>query len=247
MLYLIGTGLYYLTDLPFRALKELKKCKEVYLEHYTNLNDISTIKDIEKIINKKIKILDREDAESEFLLEKARTEKVALLVPGDPLSATTHISLIIDCKQKRIDYKIVHASSIFTAVAESGLSLYKFGAACSIPIYTESFKPDSFFDIIEKNLSVGLHTLVLLEVKGQNEFVGVKSAVELIKKIEREKKLGIIDWKSVIGISKLGSEKQSLFLVDSQKIKEAPPLCIIIPGELNKVEKENMDSLIPKN
>ena len=146
MLYIIGTGLYYLTDIPLRAIDKLKECEEVYLERYTNLNDISLLPDIEKMIGKEIVLVGREELESDFIPKRAKMKDVALLVPGDPLSATTHVSLIKECKTLSIKYEMIHASSIFTAVAETGLSLYKFGSTCSIPIYSQNFKPDSFFD-----------------------------------------------------------------------------------------------------
>ena len=60
MLYLIGTGLYYLNDLPLRALEKLKNCDDVFLERYTNLNDISFLEQLENQIGKKIDIIERE-------------------------------------------------------------------------------------------------------------------------------------------------------------------------------------------
>lgn len=40
--------------------------------------------------------------------------------------------------------------------------LYNFGETVSIPYWTESWQPDSFYDKILGNLSRGLHTLCLL-------------------------------------------------------------------------------------
>ncbi len=244
MLYLIGTGLYYLTDMPLRALDKLKKCKEVYLERYTNLNDISELKKLEKTINKKITLVGREEVESDFITSRAKTSDVALLVPGDPLSATTHVSLLCECKNMEIKFEVLHASSIFSAIAESGFSLYKFGATCSIPIYTTNFKPESFFSVIEENIKAGLHTLVLLEAKDEKNFVDLNSAIEILKSIETKRKIKIIDWNNVLCVSRLGSEYQSIFLAKANKENVPPPASIIIPGKLNQVELDNFRMLL---
>lgn len=244
MLYLIGTGLYYLTDISLRGLEELKKCDEIYLERYTNLNDISALEKIENTVGKKIVSLEREDVEGETVLKNAGRKNVALLVPGDPLSATTHIALITACKEKEIKYSVIHSSSIFTAVAETGLSLYKFGATCSVPIYTDNFTPDSFFDTIKANLEIGLHTLVLLEAKSENEFVDAGTAVSILKNIEKKRSLKIIDWDKVICLSRLGSPEQRISFTD-EKTTAMPPASLVISGILNTVEKENLKSLVP--
>ena len=94
----------------------------------------------------------------------AKKENVALLVYGSPLSATTHISLINSCKSKKIKYKILHAGSIFDAVAESGLQLYKFGKTTSLPKWQENFTPTSYLDIIKENQKIGAHTLLLIDI-----------------------------------------------------------------------------------
>lgn len=48
------------------------------------------------------------------------------------------------------------------AVSCCGLQLYNFGETVSIPYWTETWKPDSFFEKIVGNYSRNLHTLCLL-------------------------------------------------------------------------------------
>ncbi len=244
MLYLIGTGLYYLNDLPLRAIDELKRCDEILLERYTNLNDISFLENLEKEIGKKIEIIGREVMESDSILDKAMSEKIAVLVPGDPLAATTHFSLIQECKARNIQTKIIHASSIFSSIGETGLSLYKFGGTTSIPIYSEHFHPESFFEIIERNIKCNYHSLVLLEVRNNKEFVSPEKAIEILKGIENKKGVKIIDWKNVIAISKMGSVDQRIINVNGEDLKSLEPPCsLIIPGELNENEKDALKLL----
>ncbi len=244
MLYLIGTGLYYLNDLPLRAIDELKKCDEVLLERYTNLNDITFLENLEKEIGKKIEIVGRETMESNLIVDKAINEKIAVLVPGDPLAATTHFSLIQECKARNIKIQIIHSSSIFSAVGETGLSLYKFGGTTSIPIYSEHFHPESFFEIIEKNIKCNYHSLVLLEVKNNEEFVSPKKAVGILKDIENKRGLKIIDWENVIAISKMGSVNQRIVNINDNDVNGLEPPCsLVIPGELNENEKDALKFL----
>ena len=248
MLYLIGTGLYYLNDLPVRSLDELRKCDEIFLENYTNLSDTGFLKDLEKIIGRRISIVGRDSVESEEIVRKAAGGVVALLVPGDPLAATTHFSLVQECRKKEIGVKIIHASSIFSAIGETGLSLYKFGGTTSVPIYSENFHPESFFDVIEKNVSCDYHTLVLLEVRDKNDFVSPANAAKLIKEIERRRGKEIIAWKNVIVVSRLGSDRQRIVLAGEKDFEDlAPPCALIIPGRLNENEAEAMELLRTKN
>src|SRR3989338_6972057 len=104
MLYLIGLGLWDENDLPLRAVEAIKKCDSVYVEFYTNkwLGDINKL---EAIAGKKIPILKRIQVEDELLTDEAKQKNIALLVPGDPLVATTHIQLLIDAKQKHVETK----------------------------------------------------------------------------------------------------------------------------------------------
>ena len=244
MLHLIGTGLYYLNDLPLRAVEVLKGSDEIFLERYTNLNDISFIETLEGLVNKKIKIIGREIVESRFLSEKSAEKDVVLLIPGDPLAATTHFSLIDECKERDIKVEIIHSSSIFSAVGETGLSLYKFGGTTSIPIYSQNFHPESFFDVIEKNESCGYHTLVLLEVRNDEEFVSPQEAMTIIKKIEEKKRKNIINWKDVIALSKLGSESQKIVTINYAGFALLkPPCALVIPGEINQNEREAIDAI----
>lgn len=51
------------------------------------------------------------------------------------------------------------------AVGVSGLQLYTFGQSVSLVFFTDTWKPDSFYDRIKENSDLGLHTLVLLDIK----------------------------------------------------------------------------------
>ena len=52
-----------------------------------------------------------------------------------------------------------------SAVGATGLQLYNFGQTVSMVFFTETWKPSSFYDRIKENRNIGLHTLVLLDIK----------------------------------------------------------------------------------
>lgn len=76
--------------------------------------------------------------------------------------ATTHTDLVVRAKTLGIDVKVVHNASVMNAVGVCGLQLYRYGETISIPFFTETWKPDSFYEKIQKNRMLGLHTLCLL-------------------------------------------------------------------------------------
>ena len=51
------------------------------------------------------------------------------------------------------------------AIGACGLALYNFGQTVSLVFFTQTWKPDSFYDRIKENVGLGLHTLVLLDIK----------------------------------------------------------------------------------
>lgn len=51
------------------------------------------------------------------------------------------------------------------AIGACGLQLYNFGQAVSLPFFTDNWKPDSWYDRIAENAKLGMHTLVLLDIK----------------------------------------------------------------------------------
>ena len=51
------------------------------------------------------------------------------------------------------------------AIGACGLQLYNFGQTVSLVFFTDTWKPDSFYDRIAENAVLGMHTLVLLDIK----------------------------------------------------------------------------------
>jgi diphthine synthase len=80
-------------------------------------------------------------------------------------SATTHTDLILRARDLNIPVQVIHNTSILTALGSTGLQLYNFGQTLSLPFYTETWQPASWYDRLEENLKYGMHTCVLLDIK----------------------------------------------------------------------------------
>jgi diphthine synthase len=79
--------------------------------------------------------------------------------------ATTHTDIILRARALKIPVRVVHNASIMNAVGACGLQLYNFGQTVSLVFFTGTWKPDSFYDKIKENADLGIHTLVLLDIK----------------------------------------------------------------------------------
>lgn len=232
MLYLIGLG-FDEKDLSLKGLEIAEKC-ECYCELYTSY---FPFKGLEEIIGKNIIILKRSDLEEDLnnFLEKAKEKDIVLFVPGDPLVATTHIDLVIEAKKKQIPVKIIHNSSIFSAIAETGLHLYKFGKTATIP-FTKQL--ESVKETLEINRKNELHTLLLLDIDYENKkYMSVKEALEIL--LENN----LLDKKDKIIAAHIPEQIIYDKVENLIKRKISTPSVLIIPGKLHFREKEFLDIL----
>lgn len=240
MLHLIGLGLVD-GDVTVRGIETMKKCDDIYCELYTN-RWMGDMKALGRKVKKKILILSRQDVESDFLLDKAGKKDVALLISGDPMTATTHFQLIFDAKKRGIPYEIIHAPSIYTSIADTGLQLYKFGRTTTLAYPEKNFSPSSPYEAIEMNRGLGLHTLVLLDIKEDRQ-MSVKEGIEILLKMKKEK--NVLPEK-LVACCKVGSKEQTIkygtaiSLMKDPSLRETPA-CLIIPGELNFKEEEALE------
>jgi diphthine synthase len=251
MLTLIGLGLFDEKDLSLRGIEEAKKADDVYIELYTTAWS-GDLKKLEEIVGKKIQVLKRKDLEenSERILNKAKEKNVVVFVGGDPLVATTHSALLLEAKKREIKTKIIHNSSIISAIAETGLHLYKFGPCVTIPFpeKTKGKLPESVYEVIKMNKARGLHTLCLLDIDADNnKFMNVKEALEILLKLEGERKERVIEEnEKIIVFSKAGSDEANILFEDVKKLREKEvgiPAVIIIPGLLHFTEREFLGTI----
>lgn len=238
MLILAGLGLYNEKDLSIRAIEAAKQSDLVFIETYTSPWR-GDVKEVEKIIKKKIKELERFDLEenSKKLIDLAKEKNVLVFVPGDPLVATTHLALLLECLREGVKTKVIHNSSIVSAIAESGLHIYRFGATVTIPKKEKNPMPKSVYETIKANLSNNLHTLCLLDIG-----LSVREALGTLLQLEASQREGILsEEKNVVVCSRLGSNNSKIFFSSIAKLKEIEidlPAVIVIPAKLHFSEKE---------
>ena len=239
MLYLIGLGLNA-HSISKEGINILKTCKKIYLENYT-VDFPYPINELDDIIQKKIISADREKVESLEIVNESKKMDVALLIYGSPLTATTHISLIQEAKILGIKYKIIYNASIIDAVAETGLQLYKFGKIASMPKWNpkENFTPDSFMEIIQQNISIDAHTLILCDIN-----LDLQDALNQLEKSAEKYKIELKEQKIVV-CQALGTNRSKIFYKKFNELRELEeikkPYSIIIPGKLHFLEKEVLE------
>jgi len=240
MLILAGLGLCNEKDITLREIDEARDADRIFIETYTS-KWMGSIERLKKILGKEIERIGRKDLEenSKWLIELSRKEKIIIFVPGDPLVATTHISLVSQCLKEGINVKIIHNSSVVSALAESGLHIYKFGPIVTIPSREKfSTPPKYIYEIIRSNKERGLHTLCLLDVD-----LGIKEALQILKECEIEYEKFLPE--RLIVVSRLGCEDSKIYFGSIEKLEKKEidsPAVIIIPGSLHFTEIEYLEN-----
>ena len=133
--------------------------------------------------------------------------------------------------------------------------------AVSIVFFTETWRPDSFYDKILANRKMGSHTLCLLDIKVKEpsleslargkkvyeppQFMTVNTAVEQLLEIEKNRKAGAVSPDTLaVGLARLGADSQQLVAGTMQQLLEVdfgPPLhSLVLPGVLHDIERESL-------
>jgi diphthine synthase len=237
----IGLGLYDLLDISEKGLKKIRSADHVFLETYTSCLVGTTPEEMEEFYGKKIRVLRREEVEQDPrpVLDLAKDQDVAFLTGGDPMVSTTHIDLRIRAAKEGIKTRIIHGSSIATAVSGlTGLQNYRFGKSCSLPFPQGNWCPVTPAEVIRKNLGESLHTIVFLDIQ-KDRYMTIHGAVGLLEEME-----GRLEFKipCYIGIARAGSENPLVVAGDAEKVLATdfggPLHVMVIPGELHIMEEE---------
>ncbi|CAL1711745.1 unnamed protein product [Somion occarium] len=161
---------------------------------------------LEAFYGKDLILADRDmvETESDEILRDADKKDVALLV---------------------IPVRVVHNASIMNAIGACGLQLYNFGQTVSLVFFSETWKPDSFYDRIKENADLGMHTLVLLDIKVKEQseenlargrkiyepprYMSITQAVSQLIEIEELREGGILtpDKTLAIAMSRVGGSE----------------------------------------
>lgn len=249
-MYLIGTGIS--GELSKEALKICSSSK-VYIDSYTSLTTKSSMDSFSRQIGSAPEPLQRSMLEegSKALATVALKSDVAVLVPGDPLMATTHKTLLEEAAAAGAKWKILHSSSIASAaLGESMLDFYRFGRIATIARWSDHYKPVSFYEALKSNYDAGLHTLFLFDydpVEGRSMDFGEVSGILAAAEEEYEEGLLVPESRAIF-MHNIGLEGQAVTKGTLSKIASlgfANGLnSMIIPATLSYIEEELTETLL---
>jgi diphthine synthase len=252
-LVFVGLGLYDEKDLSLRALEEVKTADKVFAELYTSLMPALEMPRLEKLLGKHVTVMSRKNLEEEKgqrILQEAKKGKVAFLVPGDPMIATTHVDLQIRANKIGIITRTVHSASIISAVVGlTGLQNYKFGRSVTVPFAEDGVKTDTPYKVIMENKKRGLHTLCFLDIKAEEKlYMTVKEGLTTLLAKEREKRENVVTDKTlVVGVARAGApdcRAKADYVKDMLNYDFGnPPHTLVFPGELHFMEAEALVAL----
>lgn len=259
MFTLVGLGLGSVTDITVRGLEAVRAADVVFLEAYTSFLISASVEALEDFYGRKVTVADREMVESGCILDDAKTKHVVLLVVGDVFGATTHTDLMVRCKESAIETRVMHNASIINAVGCCGLQLYRFGQVLSLCFWTDTWRPDSWYERLLSNRKAGIHTLLLLDIKVKEvsdenlargrkiyeppRYMTIRQAVEQLIEVEDQRGGGAITRETTaVGVARIGSATQQIVAGSLEELKGidfGPPLhSLIIAGEIHECEED---------
>ncbi len=236
----IGLGLNNEMGLTLEGLEAARQADRIFAEFYTSTMPNLQLRKLEEAVGKRVEVLTRtqlEDENGKTIVSAAERQQVAFLVPGDPMVATTHVSLRLALTQRGIESRIIHNASIFSAICgSSGLQSYKFGKSTTLP--RDEPTPPSVIEVIRENKARKLHTLLLLELKvdGKTQLTIQRALVKLASADP-----GISEWFAV-GVARVGSLGQQVCAARVAKLAKVDfgpvPHSLVFPGKLHFMEAE---------
>ncbi len=254
MLIVGGLGLYSLRDISIGLLEWIKKADFVFLEQYTSILPEFSVEEFSEYIGKRVKIVSRKDVEAgegRKIIDRAKDNIVVFLTVGNPLFATTHSALVVAALKEGIKCVVLPSTSVLDGILCSlGLQAYKFGKTATLVFPSEKygFYPHSTYYTVLENLRRGLHTLLLLDIKVEdNRLMTVKEAVEVMQLLEKMNGKGVFTSDTlVIGVARVTSPDERVFIGPLSKALNAslgpPPHSIVIPGILHDMEIEYLST-----
>ena len=105
MLTIIGLGLGGPNSITMDGVIALSLSDHIFYETYTSPIHSETLEWVKlKSRMDPIHLSRSQVEEPKEIIELAKEKNVILLVVGDSLSATTHVSLLLECKKNNIEY-----------------------------------------------------------------------------------------------------------------------------------------------
>jgi diphthine synthase len=256
MLWLIGLGIEGLGGMNMKGREILKTCNFIYVERFTGYlsdADLSELRAYCKHNDNDVNVVGRlfvEDGRE--ILEQAANNKVALIVYGEALIATTYMELFLRATKRGIKVEVIHsASGITSLISESGLQIYKFGRISTI--MSDSQSAISVYNSLLDNLLLGNHTLILTEYSETKDdtspfFLDPTVALRRLLDVEKDQRCQAFTEKAfVLVASRIGKTDKKIVSGQVQSLMGVEygtgPHSLIVPGRLHFIEKEAICSL----
>ena len=249
MLWFVGLGISGTRSIPIEVVKIIQKADFVYLESFTSPIYKQQEEEIKNMVNGSFKIAKRwlvEDGQE--ILKASKSSTVVLLSYGDPYVATTHIELRTRAKLENIETNTIHSASAITSMTgEAGLQFYKVGRM--VTIMNEKKSTITPYTAIFKNLTQGLHSIILLEYNhDENYFLDPKDAISNLLDVEKEQKRNVVNNDTfAIVASRIGFKTQKITSGKFSNLLKVdfgePPHSIIITGKLHFTESDAINVL----
>ena len=249
MLKLVGLGLGSPDYFTRAALRELEGSDVVYLDTYTGFLEERALSELRGLLGGRLVLAQRRDLEegSRELIERAREEEVSVAVPGDPLIATTHSSLIVEAVRRGVGWRVVHGVSVLSAaISRSGLSAYRFGRTLTVPKRAGQEEYGAIYRTIASNFELGLHTLVLLDTAEGG--LKAQEAVRALLDAESSTGSDLLETSPVLAMARIGLEDEAVVCGKAGdllgSVLPPPPHVLIVPGKLHFAEREFLEEVI---
>ncbi|KAK1303333.1 putative diphthine synthase [Acorus calamus] len=161
-----------------------------------------------------------------------------------------------------LEVKVMHNASVMNAIGICGLQLYRYGEAVSIPFFTETWRPYSFYEKIQENRRLGLHTLFLLDIRVKEpsweslcrgkkcyeppKYMTIHTAISQLLEVEHAHGESAYDEDTkYVGLARLGCDDQMVVSGTMKELQEvdfgAPLHCLVIVGQTHPSEEEMLD------
>jgi len=229
------------------ALAAVAQARAVFADDYTALLSQTVLDHLERARGAAIPRLGRARIEkgTEILEAAALPGGAVLLVPGDPMAATTHVALRVEALRRGLPVRLLFAPSVtHTAFSEAGLQHYKSGRVVSLPYPEKSYAPTSPAERILENRAAGLHTLVLLDIQAEpRRCMTANEAIYILLGLGKRAGLDGIGPRTLcVAVARAGESDALVRAGAAERLSEldlGPPMhCLIVPGRLHFEERE---------
>ncbi len=254
-LFIIGAGLSaeYLT---LRALRLLGMAEKVYVDSYTSIAPGVDVELLRRLFpHLEVVVASRRMLEDEAhrIIEEARERDIAVLVPGDPFTATTHVALRVEAARRGVRVVVAYGVSGVQAVAgAAGLQFYRFGRSVTLVYPEEYYKPYTVVEVVWENMDRNLHTLVLLDLRlDEGKAMTIPEAVRILLELEEEyaRREGVkprISGARLVGVARAGLPDERCVWGTPEEVASAsypppPHSLVVLAPRLHPMEEEALN------